>query len=142
MRTLAPSGILAIMFRRSKLALGLWILAIALVAVRISGVHLHLCSDGQEAPVSVHILDAPGHHGDAVQHGIDDHEDRDIDVSLSGAALFKKSDVGADLVPLIAFFILLVLLPRVATFLPRSSAPALPFGHSAYFRPPLRGPPL
>lgn len=129
------------MFRRSKLALGLWILAIALVAVRTGGVHLHLCADGQEAPVSVHILDAPGHDGDAVQHSTDDHEDRDIDVSLSGA-FFKKSDVGADIVPLVGLFILLVLLPRVVTFLPRQSAPALPIGPLAYFRPPLRGPPL
>ena len=130
------------MFRRSKLAMCLWILAIALVAVRISGVHLHLCPDGQEAPVSVHIFDAPGHHEDGPAQGTDGHEDRDIDVSLSGAALFKKSDVGAAIVPVVTFFVLLVLLPRVATFLPWPSAPALPIGPSAYFRPPLRGPPF
>lgn len=136
---MGPSGILPLMFRRSKLAMGLWILAIALVAMRMSGVHVHLCSDGQEAPVSVHLLDGSLHHGTGTSEGAEQHEDKDVNVF--GAALFKKSDVGGDLLPGAFIFILLLLLPHARSFFPILRASALPVGPTAYFTPPLRGPP-
>lgn len=127
------------MFRRSKLAMGLWILAIALVAMRMSGIHVHLCSDGQEAPVAVHLLDGSLHHGNESSEGAEEHEDQDV--NIFGAAHFKKNDVGGDLLPLAFFFVLLLLFPYARSLVPSITASALPTGPIAYFIPPLRGPP-
>lgn len=127
------------MFRRSRLAMGLWILAIVLVAMRMSGIHVHLCSDGQEAPVAVHLLDGSLHHETETSEGAEEHQDQDVDVF--GAALFKKSDAGGDLLPLAFIFVLLLLLPHARYFFPILRASALPVGPTAYFTPPLRGPP-
>lgn len=135
----AGSGILSAMFfRHSKLALCLWIFAIALMAMRISGAHVHLCADGQEEAASVHLLDASPHHGD--DEAADGHQDRDV--NISDAALFKKSFTGGDLMPLVFALILLLVLPHVRAFIPRASTVALPLGPRLHFTPPLRGPPL
>lgn len=50
------------MFGRYNFAL--WVLAIAMLPVRIVNAHIHLCLDGQEPPTSVHFQDVPTHHGD------------------------------------------------------------------------------
>lgn len=126
------------MFRHSKLALCLWIFAIALVAMRMSGAHMHLCPDGREAAASVHLVDTAPHHAD--DEAADDHQDRDVD--LSDAAIFKKSDTSGDLMPLVFALILLLVLPRVRAFIPTARTVALPLGPRLYFTPPLRGPPL
>jgi hypothetical protein len=126
------------MLRRSKLALCLWICAIALVAMRMSGIHLHLCEDGQEAAVAVHLLDGSLHH---VETDADvDHEDRDL--NIFGAAIFKKDNGSADLLPLLGALFLLFVLPRARLFVPPARAIALPLGPELHFTPPLRGPPL
>lgn len=126
------------MLRHSKLALCLWIFAIALVAMRMSGAHVHLCADGQEAAASVHFLDTSPHH--AADEAAGDHQDRDVDIS--SAAIFKKSDTGGDLMPLLFALIILLVLPRVKTFIYPAITVALPVGPRLYFTPPLRGPPL
>lgn len=126
------------MLRHSKLALCLWILAIALTAMRMSGAHLHLCSDGQEAAAAVHLVDASPHHAEDEAAG--EHDDRDL--SISSAAIFKKSDTGADLVALAFTLILLLIFPRPRAFVPAARVAEPPHRLVPYFTPPLRGPPL
>lgn len=126
------------MLRRSLLARALWMLAIALLLVRVGESHLHLCLDGQEQAVALHMEDTPEHNGaDTSASG---HNDRDIDTSNLPWA--KK--VGMDELPLLllASSILALLLPAVRNSPPPSRLliPAIP--RPASLLPPLRGPPL
>lgn len=126
------------MFRRSTFATFLWLLAIVLLPLQSANAHVHLCLDGQEPPVSVHVQDVPTHFGAAAQG--EGHSDRDVQVT--GSLWTKKAgdfdDVPLDIVQ--AYVIAFVLpvriesAPDVAVHLPhRSSVFAL--------HPPTRGPP-
>lgn len=125
------------MFRHSPIARLLWLLAIALLLVRVGEAHLHLCLDGQQQEsVAVHVEDAPT-HGGAETGG---HNDVDVDLSVS--PWVKK--IGVDELPIVLFASILL-----ALLLPISRAPSLPARllipdlSSAFdLRPPLRGPPL
>jgi len=125
---------------RSKASRFLLLLACTiLILARTSGAHLHLCFDGAEQPASVHLSE----DGDTDFHPGANGTHSDIDVSLIGEALLKKSTGGIDLLPmLVASFILLGTLLLGARNLPprpRSTVrvPIPPFK----LRPPLRGPP-
>ena len=125
------------MSRHSAFAKGLWLLAIAVLAVRVGDAHLHICGDGQEQPIALHVADTPGqHHSDEGAH-----KDRDLDIS--GPTLIKKAG-GLDeltLAPLLAFA-LVVLLPVIRRIEPLAdTAPVVPTPLFS-LRPPLRGPPL
>lgn len=123
------------MLSRSRTATCLWILAIALLALRMGGEHLHLCLDGGEAAASVHAFDV-AEHGEAMTS----HNDRNLDIS--GVALLKKSDAGEILAPLLGVLVLLFLVPSARFLLPRPVPVLAPMARRAYFQPPLRGPPL
>ena len=127
------------MFRRSTIGNALWIAAIAVLAVRVSGAHLHLCEDGREQPVAVHMLDAPGqHHGDEAEA---DHKDRDLDIS--GPALLKKAGDFDDLtLAAVLTFAWVSLEPVAARIEPLVTSHPLPTASLFLLRPPLRGPPL
>lgn len=126
------------MIRRTPLAMLIWLLAIAMLPVRIANAHLHMCLDGQEAPIALHVQDEAGHHDEEHDGG---HEDRDIRVS--GPALLAKAGlvdkVTPHLAPLAA--IEAILLPAPG----RVDAPDLSFlaPSPAIFdlRPPSRAPP-
>lgn len=76
---------------------------LALLCPRLGGAHLHLCLDGQAAPVSVHACE-PG-HSDA-HH--DDPAHSDQDVSLVSDALTPLSKWFADLPTLLAVLVLIL----------------------------------
>jgi hypothetical protein len=116
----------------------LWAVVLAVLTVRMTDTHLHLCFDGQEAPTSVHSGDASVHHGQ--NHGDEAaHADKDIDPFIGTVV---KSD---DTQPLFAFIVGTLLtiellppdqaVPAVDRATPLATDP--PF----YLRPPLRGPP-
>jgi len=131
------------MLRRSLLARALWVLAIALLLVRVGESHLHLCLDGQEPAVALHVDDAPEHGGvDASlsSHNLSGHNDRDIDTSNLPWA--KK--VGMDELPavLLTVLILTLLLPAVRNVPPLSRLLIPAIARPASLLPPLRGPPL
>src|SRR5690348_14830717 len=90
---------------RSKASRLLLLLACTiLILARTSGAHLHLCFDGTEQPASVHLSE----DGDTDLHPGASGTHSDVDVSLIGEALLKKSTGGIDLLPLlVASFILL-----------------------------------
>ena len=124
-------------------------LCLALLVMRISGAHLHLCFDGSEPPLSYHVADSGVHHAD--EHGHDHadaghhagheqaHDDRDLDV---GQDVLVKKPAGKDVtLAIIACALLLFLVPRPRAFL-RAASRAPPRFHSPFLlRPPLRGPP-
>lgn len=126
------------MIRRTPLTMLIWLLAIAMLPVRIANAHLHMCLDGQEAPIALHVQDEAGHHDDEHEAG---HEDRDIRVS--GPALLAKAGLvdkaTPHFAPLSAIDAILLPAPgRVDAAVPRSTTPS-----AAIFdlRPPSRAPP-
>ena len=126
------------MLRRSTIGKVLWIVAIAVLAIRGGDAHLHLCGDGQEQPVALHMLDAPGQHHDQAEAG---HNDRDLDVSAP--ALVKKTGDFDDLtLAAVLTFAWVSLAPVVAQIEPIAAAHPLPITSLFFLRPPLRGPPL
>jgi hypothetical protein len=114
----------------------LWVVACALLAVRASDAHLHLCFDGQEPRSSLHVSGHAVHH--APEHS-DEHVDADISLTATMAAKVAKidsDDVGAP--PAYVPTPLLVSFQAAALPIYRSGiTPTL----RAFLRPPLRGPP-
>jgi len=110
-------------------------LCLALLCPRLGGAHLHLCLDGQDAPVSVHASE-PG-HGDA-HHGDPAHSDQDV--SLVSDALTPLSKLFADLPTLLAV-LALILAARAQRSPLRAAALAVPVPQVRFHHPPLRGPP-
>ena len=119
-----------------------WLIAalcLALVMLRVGGVHLHLCLDGSEPPVSYHVADSGVHHLGDHDAG-ESHQDRDM--ALVDDLLLKKPAKAQDsLLFLFAFALLLFLLSRSAEPRPSSGAPPRHRPAFSWLRPPLRGPP-
>ncbi len=119
----------------------LWLItlvSVSLLAVRVSGVHLHLCRDGQEPPATVHISDA-GDHDD--HHTPADEPHADLDVLLDdGLAKTAKSlfDLPSLAGPAAAPYVLVALQGAVWTQDRRTISRTV----SRLLRPPSRGPPL
>lgn len=110
------------------IALAFWLLA------NWGGAYGHLCLDGKEPPLSMHMEMMGGH-----QNHHDDEPHIDADVKLLQSVLAKISKI--DLSLMLALVVLLVLalqprrllLPRYVVFLA---------AHFPHVRPPLRAPPL
>lgn len=128
------------MWRRPRInPLLLWAVVLAVLTVRMTDTHLHLCFDGQEPPSTVHVADASVHHDQEPDDG-SAHADKDVDPFIGTVA---KSD--DDTQPLFAFIVGTLLtidllppdpaVPAVDRDVPLATDP--PF----YLRPPLRGPP-
>lgn len=117
----------------------LWVVAFALLVVRISDAHVHLCFDGQEAPRSLHVSDRSALcHMPEGSSGT--HQDQDVDAV--GAALAKKDSQAQSVDPLpIADIVLLLLAPPRSSVV-RDAAPADLTVNRPYLNLPLlRGPP-
>lgn len=110
-----------------------------LVGLRIAGTHLHLCYDGSEPPVSLHVADSGSHHGEAHAEPADSHVDRDV--AMTGDYVAKKP-AGDLLLPfLVLVFAFALLAPtRTRGLLPEYRS-LLPLPARAHLRPPSRGPP-
>lgn len=109
-----------------------------LLVMRIGGTHWHLCFDGREPPVSIHVADSSFEHSTA---GIDgQHHDQNVGIGL--ASLVKLGSAELDVPPLVIAFVLLwaamptLLVPRAR------KAPARPGRSPFLLLPPMRGPPL
>lgn len=109
---------------------------LSLLFVSSIGTHLHVCFDGQEPPLSVHVLDVD--HIDL--HGNDAAHD-DLDIDPLGKAPPKPFH--SDLPVLALAMMFWILLWRSAAAVP---APlrylSFPRSLPRYWRPPLRAPPL
>lgn len=114
------------------------LLCLALVA-RVGGAHLHLCLDGSEPPVSLHLSDSGVHHADESSSAT--HTDQDI--AVGAEALVKKSSGDLDL-PALAFVLALLLffVALSRDVLPAFLSPPRLSPARVRLRPPLRGPPV
>ncbi len=100
-----------------------------------SGAHGHLCFDGQEPPVSVH-MEMMGEHAD---HHATDEQHVDADVDLSQPFLAKLTKI--DLPLLITAALLLAVLFQKNSILVFRYSPTYST-RRAGLRPPLRAPPV
>jgi hypothetical protein len=117
------------------------VLCLALLVLRVGGVHLHLCFDGSEPPLSYHLADSGVHHLDEDHLAGEPHSDRDLELA---ADLTVKKSFNDSLAPF-AVFALALLLFWVAPGRgerPRAREPIPSFRDFRWRRPPLRGPPL
>jgi hypothetical protein len=114
-------------------------LCVAMFALRVGGLHIHMCMDGSEPPLSFHIEDSGIHHLDETSAG-DEHADRDL--GLASDVVVKKPFGALDL-PLVAAFcaLLLFLLARPREQHAFPFLPAIVRSARNRLRPPLRGPP-
>ncbi|MBM0105461.1 hypothetical protein JM946_11915 [Steroidobacter sp. S1-65] len=113
----------------------LWTLVLAVLTVKVSGAHVHLCMDGQEPPAAVHIADL---------HDDEHHQDEgqaDKDVNPLVGTLAKKGGPEFDVALAVALTVLSWELPVAKTGVPAAEPDSLPTDDSFYWRPPLRGPP-
>jgi hypothetical protein len=114
-------------------------LCIAVFALRVGGLHVHMCLDGSEPPLSIHVEDSGVHHLDEAAEAA--HEDRDLALA-SDAALKKPSgDLELTLLAILsAVLMFLIARPRELFGFPESAARFL--SARSRLRPPPRGPPL
>ena len=125
--------------RVRKLAPILWAVAVALIGVRTTGTHVHLCLDGAEPFASVRASDTgPVSHQGAESHGT--HHDQDVD-AVGTATVAKKDTPHDSPIAIDGAHTVVALFPPSQRVRgepePQSDAPRLPY----LFRPLLRGPP-
>jgi hypothetical protein len=114
-------------------------LCVAMLAMRVGGLHVHMCMDGSEPPLSFHVEDSGIHHVDEADAG-EEHADRDF--GLATDVVVKKPFSGFDLTLAAAFCALLfLLLTRPRELRPSHFQPAKVRSARNRLRPPLRGPP-
>lgn len=124
-----------------KLTPLLWVVALALVGVRTSGAHLHLCFDGQEPRSSLHVADSEATcHDRAVPKG-PAHQDEDVDVDALGALVAKKGANVDPLCPIAVAVVVFSLSPPPVGVVDELTAPSLAPKQPYLFLPVLRGPP-
>jgi len=115
------------------------IVCVAMVVLRVGGLHVHMCFDGSEPPMSFHVEDSGVHHLDEAGAG-EAHEDREM--ALAPDVAVKKPFGDFDLSVLAAFSaLLLFFISRPRELLPFSPLTVRIRSSRARLRPPLRGPP-
>lgn len=127
----------------------LWLLCCLLLALRVSGMHVHLGDAHEDAPLGMHVpnvgLDHELHHEHEHAHDQDEalhtHSGHvSVDIGLENQALGKKASYDAGSWLMAAVLLCLLLAPRELRLAqPRHALP--PLTHPPHLRPPLRGPP-
>lgn len=130
----------------------LWLLCCVVLALRVSGMHVHLNTGHGEIPLGMHMTDVGVDHEFHHAHGHHDGEDRahaghmgshshpSLDIGLENQALGKKSADGNGLwLITTALLCWLQAVREVRRVWPRF-APRKP-RRTPHLRPPLRGPP-
>ncbi|WP_295680976.1 hypothetical protein [uncultured Nevskia sp.] len=115
---------------------------IAVLVMRLGGVHQHLCFDGSEAPSALHFVDGGLHHvetagGDLISDDVHHH---DVEVSAADDGVTKLPSLDLPVLALlIAVSLLLPLGRRIGL---RPARPVIRLAQAPlHLRPPLRGPP-
>jgi hypothetical protein len=126
---------------RSRSFLRIWIalVSLAVMAMPVSGAHLHLCFDGSEPPATFHPVEDGSGHDDEPTEGA--HNDKDV--SLQGVALAKKHDGALDLPTALTVAVLVLRMPVTAPAPVFETDVATPIPlRVARVLPPLRAPPV
>src|SRR5689334_20824104 len=97
---------------RNRSFLRVWIalISLAVMAMPVSGAHLHLCFDGGEPPATYHAVEDGSAHDHPAAAGT--HNDKDV--SLQGVAHAKKQDGAIDLPTALAVAVLVIRMPVAA----------------------------
>jgi hypothetical protein len=126
---------------RNRSLLKVWIalISLAVMAMPVSGAHLHLCFDGGEAPATFHPVEDGSAHEDP--HDTGAHDDKDV--SLQGVALAKKHDGARDLPAALTVAVLILRIPVTVPVPAFDTDVATPIPlRVARILPPLRAPPV
>jgi hypothetical protein len=124
---------------RPLLRLLIALISLAVMAMPVSGAHLHLCFDGGEPRTSFHPVEDGSAHEDP--HATGTHNDKDV--SLQDVALAKKQDRALDLPTALTIAALVIRVPvtvPVPAFDTDVTTP-VPL-RIARVLPPLRAPPV
>lgn len=132
------------------------LLCLCALAVRVSGVHMHVALDHEEiqhVPHVASVINSLGlHHAAHVDHDVHAYDVADgvyndghkhIEVNLDNQALSKKpgTDLGLDVLLCVAILLCILRVPcQLRLPLTRQTVPL--HKRLAHLRPPLRGPPL
>lgn len=108
-----------------------------LLLTQVTGAHLHLCLDGQEPPVQLHLPGASEHH-DATEFSRP-HSDREIALSSASSASGKLFKV--NLPPAISGACSLDLAPAAVSIAAPLARQLPPCAAAHDLLPPARGPP-
>jgi hypothetical protein len=125
---------------RSRSFLEIWIalISLAVMAMPVSGAHLHLCFDGSEPPATFHAIEDGSHDHPGAEGA---HNDKDV--SLQGVALAKKQDGALDLPAVLAVATFVTRVPVTVPVPAFDTDVATPVPlRVAHLLPPLRGPPV
>ncbi len=135
-------AILAVsMFRNRSPLLRVWIalISLAVMAMPVSGAHLHLCFDGMEPPATFHALEDGSAHDFPAATGT--HNDKDV--SLQSAALAKKHDGARDLSAPLSLAAIIIRMPVTVPVPAFDTDVATPQPlRGSRILPPLRAPPV
>lgn len=113
----------------------LWTFVLAVLTVKVSGAHVHLCMDGEEPPAAVHVADL---------HDDEHHQNEgqaDTDLNPLFGTLAKKAGPEFDVALAVALTVLSWELPVAKAGAFAAEPDSIATDHSFYWRPPLRGPP-
>jgi hypothetical protein len=108
------------------------------LVIQSTDAHVHLCFDGQEPAVSIHIENRTELTQHLTKVGLD-HHDLDIDLGVNSISKLPKVDLPVLALLFSALFIAFNLQgkPPIA----RSRSTRFRYQSPSHFRPPLRGPP-
>jgi hypothetical protein len=121
---------------RLHLDTALWLICIAVLAVRLSSAHWHLCTDGGSPPISFHTGDA-GVHLSKGAGGT--HLDKEVDPIAD--AMINGSDEEFDL-PSLAFIVILLFIELARGISPVFRTTPLVATAHQNLRPPSRASPF
>jgi hypothetical protein len=109
------------------------------LVIQSTDAHVHLCFDGQEPAVSIHIENGHELNEHLTEVSLD-HHDLDIDLGVNSSTKLPKVDL--PVLALLFSVLLLVFDLRGTPPLARSRSTRFRYQSPAHFRPPLRGPPI
>jgi len=124
----------AFLARHRSILLGLCSL---LLSVQVTGAHLHLCFDGQEPPIQLHMLDADESHDEA---GFS-RTHSDEEVALNGDTSTRNDSLQFELPPVVSGTLAYELVPVTSVPGALRSDDTLLFAARHELPPPPRGPP-
>jgi hypothetical protein len=127
---------------RSRSFVRIWItlISLAVMAMPVSGAHLHLCFDGGEPPATFHAIEDGSSHDDEAATGA--HNDTDVSLQQD-ASPAKKQDGAFDLpaAPAVAPFVLRLPVTAPVPAFDTDVATPPPLRVTRVL-PPLRAPPV
>lgn len=113
------------------------LLALMLIIVRTADAHAHLCEDGKEPPVSIHLGDGGNHPCET--DPLEEHSG-DKNIQIASDIVLKKAPNADPWLPVLLAYFYDVEAPGSDERIQfQSTVP--PLEAVVYLRPPLRGPP-